>query len=74
MQYGGWVAENIYYLGHAGVVEFGGLRIAGISGIYKPYDYKLGTCIYYYYYYYYYYYIAIIYFGLSTNGGKMANK
>ena len=38
--YGGWVAPNIYYLGNAGVVRFGGLRIAGLSGIYKHYDYE----------------------------------
>lgn len=40
--YGGWVCPNIYYLGHSGVVNFGGLRIAGISGIYYPRDYKTG--------------------------------
>eukprot|EP00948_MAST-09A_sp_MAST-9A-sp1_P000469 g469.t1 len=30
---GGYVAENIFYMGHASVVNFRGLRIAGISGI-----------------------------------------
>lgn len=29
LPYGGWVAPNIYYLGRAGVVKFGGLRIGG---------------------------------------------
>ena len=28
---GGYVADDIYYLGHAGVVQFGGLRIAGVG-------------------------------------------
>lgn len=32
--HGGWLAPNIYYLGCTGVVRFGGLRIAGMSGIY----------------------------------------
>ena len=40
--YGGWVCPNIYYLGHSGVVNFGGLRIAGISGIYYSRDYRVG--------------------------------
>lgn len=29
LPYGGWVAPNIYYLGRAGVVRFGNLRIGG---------------------------------------------
>lgn len=29
LPYGGWVAPNIYYLGRAGVVKFGDLRIGG---------------------------------------------
>ncbi len=41
LHYGGWVAPNIYYLGAAGVVQFGGLRIAGLSGIYNPRHYRL---------------------------------
>jgi len=40
--HGGWVAPNIYYLGGSGVVNFGGIRIAGISGIYKSGDYRKG--------------------------------
>ncbi len=41
--YGGWVAPNIFYLGTAGVVNFGGLRIAGLTGIYKDGDFYKGA-------------------------------
>lgn len=47
LYYGGWVAPNIYYLGHAGVVNFGGVRIAGLSGIYNELHYAMvrgGDC------------------------------
>ena len=40
--YGGWVAPNIYYLGCSGAVTYRGLRIAGLSGIYKRHDYRAG--------------------------------
>ncbi|CAJ0577385.1 unnamed protein product, partial [Mesorhabditis spiculigera] len=39
---GGWVAPNVYYMGFASVVKFAGLRIAGLSGIYKAQDYQKG--------------------------------
>ncbi|PVH88792.1 DBR1-domain-containing protein [Cadophora sp. DSE1049] len=38
--YGGWVAPNIYYMGAANVVRVGGVRIAGMSGIWKGYNFN----------------------------------
>ena len=40
LYYGGWVAPNIYYLGAANVLRLGPLRIAGLSGIWKGYNYR----------------------------------
>lgn len=36
---GGLVAPNIYFLGNAGVVNFRGLRIAGVSGVYTEHNF-----------------------------------
>ncbi|CAN6281582.1 unnamed protein product [Urochloa humidicola] len=42
LYYGGWAAPNIYFLGFAGVVKFGNIRIGGLSGIHKQRDYHSG--------------------------------
>ncbi|KAL6637753.1 hypothetical protein ACP70R_025325 [Stipagrostis hirtigluma subsp. patula] len=42
LYYGGWAAPNIYFLGFAGVVKFGNIRIGGLSGLHKQKDYHLG--------------------------------
>ncbi|KAI9652783.1 MAG: hypothetical protein M1831_006585 [Alyxoria varia] len=40
LYHGGWVAPRIYYAGAANVVSLGGLRIAGLSGIWKGFDFR----------------------------------
>ena len=40
LYYGGWVAPQIYYMGAANVIRLGPLRIAGLSGIWKGYNYR----------------------------------
>ncbi|KAL5210776.1 hypothetical protein ABZP36_006399 [Zizania latifolia] len=42
LYYGGWAAPNIYFLGFAGVVKFGNIRVGGLSGIHKQQHYHLG--------------------------------
>ena len=42
LYYGGWVAPKIYFLGYSGVVNVGGLKIGGISGIYNGRNFRKG--------------------------------
>lgn len=44
LYFGGWVAPNIYYMGYSGVINFGGVRIGGLSGIWSAGDYQKGHC------------------------------
>lgn len=36
--YGGFVNENFFFMGHCNIISYNGLRIAGISGIFKSED------------------------------------
>ena len=40
--HGGWVCPDVYFLGFAGCIRFNGLRISGLSGIFKASDYMKG--------------------------------
>ncbi|CAM9984150.1 unnamed protein product [Ascophyllum nodosum] len=42
LHYGGWVAPKIYFMGFAGVIRVGGVRIAGLTGIFNGRHYKEG--------------------------------
>ncbi|KAH8822926.1 Metallo-dependent phosphatase-like protein [Flagelloscypha sp. PMI_526] len=42
LYHGGWLAPNIYFLGHSGVVNVNGLRIAAASGIFKGNHFAMG--------------------------------
>lgn len=39
LPYGGWVCENVYYMGFSNVIWYKGLKIGGISGIFKYFDF-----------------------------------
>ena len=39
LPHGGFIAENIYYLGRAGIVDYKGIRICGYSGVYSSKNY-----------------------------------
>lgn len=43
LYYGGFVAPNVYYLGHSGVINFGDLRIGGLSGVFQAHNYLKGN-------------------------------
>ncbi|KAG5643596.1 hypothetical protein DXG03_000604 [Asterophora parasitica] len=42
LYHGGWLAPNLYFLGHAGSVIVNGIRISGASGIFKANDFRQG--------------------------------
>lgn len=39
LPHGGFVAPNVYYMGYSNVIWYRGIRIAGLSGIWKRWDY-----------------------------------
>jgi hypothetical protein len=38
--FGGFIAENIFYLGRAGIVDYKGIRICGYTGVFSPTNYN----------------------------------
>ncbi|KAI3651045.1 hypothetical protein MP228_004526 [Amoeboaphelidium protococcarum] len=40
--YGGWVCDSMYYMGRSNMLQCGNIRIGGLSGIYKDYNYGKG--------------------------------
>ena len=40
--YGGYITEKVYYLGRSGIINYKGITIAGISGIFNEWDYLKG--------------------------------
>lgn len=40
LPFGGYIANNMFYMGYSGVIWFKGLRIAGLSGIWKHWDFE----------------------------------
>ncbi|KAI8597679.1 DBR1-domain-containing protein [Dissophora ornata] len=42
LYHGGWVCPGIYFLGFGGVINVGGLRIGGMSGIFNAKHYETG--------------------------------
>ena len=42
LYHGGWLAENVYYLGAGGSVLVDGVRVCGVSGLHKGGDFRKG--------------------------------